>query len=422
MVEKESGWDGWSRAIILVDMNAFFASIEQLDNPALRGRPVVVTNGEQGTCIITSSYGARRYGIKTGMRLPEAKRLCPHLVRAPSRPGRYAKVSSRIMEALRDVTPDQEIFSVDECFLDISHCRTLYATPVDAAHKAKQCVLKASGLLCSVGLGGDKTMAKFAAKQQKPDGLTVIPPWQSAQRLAHVPVQALCGIGPGITAFLARYGVHVCGDMARLPVSVLGKRYGNLGRRLWCMCQGRDFEPLHLTVPDPKSIGHGKVLPPGCDESQAILAYFYRMALKVAARLRDHQLSSRLYFIGMKTDAWGWLGGRYQLPTSGQDGLAIYALAKQCCRAHPHHGVVRQIQLTALRPEPMFQQGDLFTPIDAKQQQCNHLLDAVQQRFGHDALVPASLLDHQLSPDVIAPAWRPDGVRCSVMAVDDDNG
>ena len=167
MVDEKQGWQGWFRAIILVDMNAFFASIEQLDNAALRGRPVVVTNGEQGTCIITSSYEARRYGIKTGMRLPEAKRLCPHLVRAPSRPGRYAKVSSRIMEALRDVTPDQEIFSVDECFLDISHCRTLYATPVDAAHKAKQCVLKASGLLCSVGLGGDKTMAKFAAQATK---------------------------------------------------------------------------------------------------------------------------------------------------------------------------------------------------------------------------------------------------------------
>src|SRR5205809_4368861 len=113
----------WSRAIILVDMNAFFASVEQYDHPELRGRAIAITNGKQGTCIITSSYEARSYGIKTGMRLKEAKRLCRNLIQVPARPERYVKISTEIMEGLSYLSPDIEVFSVDEAFIDITHCQ-----------------------------------------------------------------------------------------------------------------------------------------------------------------------------------------------------------------------------------------------------------------------------------------------------------
>ena len=119
----------WERAIILVDMNAFFASIEQLDRPEWRGRPLAVTNGLTGTCIITCSYEARAYGIKTGMRLKEGRKLCPDLIQCPARPQRYATVSSNIMQALQDITPDIEVFSVDEAFLDVTHCQRLLGPP-----------------------------------------------------------------------------------------------------------------------------------------------------------------------------------------------------------------------------------------------------------------------------------------------------
>src|SRR5699024_6029571 len=122
----------WPRMIALVDMNAFFASIEQLDNPVWRGRAVGVTNGERGTCIITCSYEARSYGIKTGTRLKEARRLCSHFIQAPARPRRYAAVSTAIMNALGTITPDIEIFSVDEAFLDLTHCQSLYGTNAHA--------------------------------------------------------------------------------------------------------------------------------------------------------------------------------------------------------------------------------------------------------------------------------------------------
>jgi DNA polymerase-4 len=410
-----TAWSDWRRAIILVDMNAFFASIEQQDNPRWRGRPVAVTNGTQGSCIITCSYEARAFGIKTGMRLREARRLCADLIQAPSRPARYAAVSTKIMQALAQVTPDQEIFSVDECFLDVSRCRTLYETPQQAAEKAKACVHEASGLLCSVGLSGDKTTAKYAAKQQKPNGFTVIPPHTAADVLSCVPVDELCGIGPGIARFLAQHGVHCCGDMSRLPISILARRFGNLGRRLWYMCQGCDPDPVHQSVADPKSIGHGKVLPPGCADKAVILSFMYRMSLKVAARLRDHQLSAKKFFIGFKSVDWGWLGGHFYLPTADQDGHAIFQLVQQCyAQYQQHHGVVRQVQVTALRPEPMHAQGDLFASYDAQQQQLNQVMDDINQRFGNASLQPLSILQHQSTVDVIAPAWRPDGVRNSI--------
>jgi len=147
----------WPRMIALIDMNAFFASIEQLDHPAWRGRAVGVTNGLRGTCIITCSYEARTYGIETGTRLKDARRLCPHFIQVPSRPQRYTAVSTAIMQALETrVSPDLEVFSVDEAFLDLTRCQSLYGTDAEAIGRLiKRTVFEASGLLCSVGISGD---------------------------------------------------------------------------------------------------------------------------------------------------------------------------------------------------------------------------------------------------------------------------
>jgi len=243
----------WPRAIILVDMNAFFAAIEQRDHPKWRSRPLAVTNGRTGTCIITSSYEARAHGVKTGMRLKEGRERCPGLIQCPARPGRYAEISTAIMSALQDITPDMEVFSVDEAFLDVTRCQQLLGSPERIARLAKRKVFEASGLLCSAGVSGDKTTAKYAAKLNKPDGLTVIPPWEAKARLHDVPVTDLCGINRGIGAFLAARGIFTCGDMAQLPIGVLAQRFGNPGRRIWYMAQGADPEPLHPDVPPPKS-------------------------------------------------------------------------------------------------------------------------------------------------------------------------
>ena len=296
----------WQRAIALLDMNAFFASVEQRDFPSLLGQPVAITNGMRGSCIITSSYEARAFGIRTGMRVREALRLCPHLVQRPTRPKVYAKVSRNIMHSLLNVCPDIEVFSVDEAFIDITSCQKLYGSPEQAAHELKQAVYGASGLLCSLGLSGDKTTAKYAAKLNKPDGFTVIPPWQAKSALQHVPVTELCGIAKGIGNFLGSHGVIYCGDMEKLPISVLSRRFGNLGRRIWYMCQGADPDQLHPDIAAAKSIGHGKVLPPDTRDRNTLLTYLQHMCSKVGTRMRRHEMQAKTFWIGLRTDA-GWL-------------------------------------------------------------------------------------------------------------------
>ena len=286
----------WERAIILVDMNAFFASIEQADHPEWQGRAIGITNGKIGTCIITCSYEARQHGIKTGMRVKDALHLCPDFIQVAARPERYAAVSSRIMRALEDITPEIEIFSVDEAFLDVTTVQHLLGTPETIAKLVKRKVFEAAGLCCSIGVSGDKTTAKYAAKLHKPDGLTVIPPWEARATLQNIPVTELCGIAGGIGAFLAQRGVRVCGDMQQIPISVLAQRFGNLGRRIWLMCQGLDPDGLHQDIAQPKSIGHGKVMPPNTRDQQIIETYLMHMAEKVASRLRRHNLQAQHFF------------------------------------------------------------------------------------------------------------------------------
>jgi DNA polymerase-4 len=400
----------WPRAIALMDMNAFFASIEQHDHAEWRGRPVAITNGLQGSCIITCSYEARAYGIKTGMRLKQGRRLCPELIQCPAHPERYAATSAAIMEALQEITPDIEVFSVDEAFLDVTHCQRLLGSPLQIARLAKQKVFEASGILCSVGISGDKTTAKFAAKLNKPDGLTVIPPWEAAERLHDVPVTELCGIAEGIGRFLAGHGVHICGEVKKLPISVLARRFGNPGRRIWYMCQGQDPAVLQQDVPAPKSIGHGKVMPPDTRDPDVLLTYLMHMSEKVGARLRRYHLQARTFWIGLRT-AEGWVGSKLQCALPTDDGCQIMMLCRGVLDAAWQGQGVHQVQVTALAPVDSGSQLELFAAMDDPRDDVNAVMDAVNRRYGELALAPARLLNRSSMPNVIAPAWKPFGHR-----------
>jgi DNA polymerase-4 len=410
----------WPRAIVHVDMNAFFAAVEQRDFPRLRGKPVAVTNGEAGTCIITCSYEARAFGIHTGMRLHQARQRCPDLIQRPARPDAYAAVSTAIMQALKDVSPDMEVFSVDEAFLDVSHCQRLHGTPPRMGRMAKHRVWEASGLLCSVGVAGDKTTAKFAAKLQKPDGLTVIPPWQAQQRLEDEPVTALCGIAEGIGSFLAQHGARTCGDVGRLPVSVLGRRFGNIGRRIWLMCQGRDPDKVHQDVPAPKSIGHGKVVPPNTRDRQVLLTYLLHMSEKVAARLRRHDMEAQHYFIGLRCRD-GWIGDKLRLTLADNDSAPLFQLCRFVLDNLWQGQGIHQVQVTALDPRPCHNQLELFDGIDEEHAQLNRVMDDINQRYGEFALAPARLLERSSMPNVIAPAWKPYGHRQTIPATNKEH-
>lgn len=409
-----NGKHNWPRVIILVDMNAFFASVEQLDHPEWQARPVAITNGELGSTIITCSYEARSWGVKTGMRLKEARKLCPELIQAPSRPERYAAISTQIMASLELVTPDIEVFSVDEAFLDVSGCQRLWGEPEDIAYKVKQVVLNASGVLCSVGVSGDKTTAKYAAKLNKPDGLTIIPPWEAESVLEDVPVTELCGVNKGIGRFLVQRGVFTCGDMKKMPASELGKRFGNPGRRIWLMAQGKDPEPLIMDVPPPKSVGHGKVIPPDTHDVEVLLTFFQHMSEKVAARMRKYGLQASIFHIGMRAQE-EWLKARSRTAIPTDDGSVIFGLCRSFLTDFykPQIGIF-QIQVTALNPHSALYQVDLFARPDRKKEQLNQAMDAVNERYGEFVLSPARLLNRSEMPNVIAPAWKPYGLRQTI--------
>jgi DNA polymerase-4 len=405
----------WERAIVFVDMDAFFASVEQKDNPSLRGRPVAVTNGQQGTCIITCSYEARARGIHTGMRISEARQLSPQLVQCPARPQRYAYFAGLIAETLRrEISPELEIFSVDEVFIDVTRSQKMFGTPEKIAQRVQQIMDDVVQLPCTIGISGDKTTAKYAAKAHKPKGLVVVPPWQARKYLHDVPVKKLCGIAEGIGRFLAARGVYTCGDMQHLPIGVLGKRFGYPGRRIWLMCQGQDPDKIHTTVAAPKSMGHGKVMPPDTRDSKTIRMYLLHMSEKLAMRMRRHQLAANTFSIGLLT-RYGWLGDTYRAPTPTHDGSAIVHMTLEMLDQYWRGEGVSQVSITALDPQPVDGQLELFDGLATEEKPArNKAMDIINNRYGELTLAPARLLNRSEMPNVISPAWKPAGHRQSV--------
>jgi DNA polymerase-4 len=403
----------WPRAILHIDMNAFFAAVECRDFPELRGRPIGVTNGAVGTTLITCSYEARAFGVKTGMRLYEARKLCPGIIQRPARPQVYAAVSTRIMRALEDLSPDVEVFSVDEAFVDVTHCQRLHGPPEHMAAMARALVHGASGgLPCSIGVAGTKLTAKVASELKKPNGLTVIPPWEARERLAGVPMEKLCGIGPHIAEFLALHGARTLGDVAALPLTVLERRYGVTGKHLWLAAQGRDPDPVVTEVAPPKSVGHGKVLPPRTTSPRVIETYLRHMCEKVAARLRRYELEPGQLYVGLRHFEGG-VHAVFDLPYGPPEGRRFFECARLLLREQWRGEAVTQVQVTATHLRTASGQLDLFAG-DTPGEQRARAMDRINDKYGEFTLAPATLLERSNMPNVIAPAWRPHGHRQTI--------
>jgi DNA polymerase-4 len=404
----------WPRAILHIDMNAFFASVEQRDFPELRGRPIGVTNGEVGTTLITCSYEARAFGVKTGMRLPEARALCPAIIQRPARPRVYAQVSTRIMRALADLSPDIEVFSVDEAFVDVTHCQRLHGSPEYMAAMARDIIQQASGgLPCSIGVAGTRLTAKIASDLKKPNGIVIIPPWEARERLRDVPMEKLCGIGPRVAEYLRLYGARTCGDVAALPLAILERRFGVTGKRLWLAAQGQDSDPVMSNdVAPPQSVGHGKVVPPRTVSRRVIETYLRHMCEKVATRLRRYGLQTGRLYIGLRyANSGEGAAVEVDVPYGSPNGRKFFELARALLKAEWRGQAVTQVQVTATRLKSTSGQMELFAPVDARDLNRFAAVDSVNEKYGEFTVAPATLLGRSAMPNVIAPAWRPDGLR-----------
>ncbi|NVN90547.1 MAG: DNA polymerase IV, partial [Desulfuromonadales bacterium] len=219
------------RVIMHIDQNAFFASVEQQANPELRGKPIAVVGGHGRTVITTSSYEARARGVKTGMAVWEAKRACPELLIVVGDNRKYQHTSSKIVEIFRDYTPEVEVFSIDEAWLDVTSSLSLFESPERIAHLIKARIRHAFGITCSIGIAPNKLLAKLASDMQKPDGLVVIKAEGVARVLERMPIKELCGIGKKMQRHLNMMSIYTCGELGRCDEARLTRKFGIIGTR-----------------------------------------------------------------------------------------------------------------------------------------------------------------------------------------------
>jgi DNA polymerase-4 len=282
-----------SRCIIHADLDAFFASVEQLDNPDLRGRPVVVGGPPESRGVVAAaSYEARAYGIHSAMPMRTALNLCPQAVRVSPRFQRYADISKRVMDIFRQVTPLVEQVSLDEAFLNVSDSVRRGCSPEEAASTVKERVRQEVGLTVSVGVASSKSVAKIASGLNKPDGLTVVPPGGERQFLAPLPVQSLWGVGPKTAERLAGDSITTVGDLAGKTEEWARSRFGARGLYFLSLARGIDDSPV-VVERETKSVSTEITFPRDVDDPKALEASLRKLSENTARRLRGSGLRGR---------------------------------------------------------------------------------------------------------------------------------
>ena len=281
------------RHILHADFDAFYASVEQLDNPALRGKPLAVGGSPESRGVVAAaSYEAREFGVRSAMPMRTAFNICPSLLRVGARFGRYREVSRQVMDIFNDVTPLVEPLSLDEAYLDVTDQVTTDLTAQDLACRLKQRVRRELGLTISVGAGASKSVAKIASDLDKPDGLTVVPPGTERSFLAPLPVGKLPGVGPKTQERLSSEGVVTVGDLAERPDEWLTSRFGRNGEYMKRLATGQDDRPVE-TSRDTKSVSSETTLVTDTGDPEALQELVNRLSQDVSRSLERRELWGR---------------------------------------------------------------------------------------------------------------------------------
>ncbi|WP_369809797.1 DNA polymerase IV [Parafrankia sp. EUN1f] len=271
--------------ILHVDMDAFFASVAVRDTPGLRGRPVIVGGGDRGV-VLSATYEARAFGVRSAMPMAQARRMCPAAVVVPADHGRYREASRAIMGVFRDLTPLVAPVSLDEAFLDVAGARQLFGGPVDIARAIRARIVAEQGLTCSIGVAPSMFVAKIASTRCKPDGLSVVRPEEVLAFLHPLPTAALWGVGPRTEDTLTRLGLRTIGDIARTPADTLRRALGaGAADHLIALAHGQDdrrVDPDRTEV----SIGAEETFPTDLAEPEPLARELLRLCTRVAGRLR----------------------------------------------------------------------------------------------------------------------------------------
>ncbi|UTC24271.1 hypothetical protein MMH89_03410 [Candidatus Comchoanobacter bicostacola] len=377
-------------------MDAFFASVEQLDNSQLIGKPTVVTSHINSPTIIAASYEAKRLGYQVGMRYVANNGV----YRCAARPERYLNVSTRIMQALIELCPEIEIFSVDEAFMDFTSYQKIYKDIDQLVVSIQSTLIDTIDLPFSIGIGTNRTIAKLASSENKPKGVCIIQPGHEEKFVYNKPIQSLCGIGKNITQFLNKQGVFLCQDMKKIPISFLSDKYGQNGRHIWRMAHGIDERPIIRSKDNrayPKQMSNSKVVPPQ-DQKQLekIRLYLHFICWRITQRMRAKQLFTKEFTVIVYGYHQAYkISYIHPYPTHSYTTLKMVYTALLKKIKWPN-----QIRKVIVNTGYIFQtqQKDLF---DEEVDTSEHTVDQINSRFGANTIQTAAHLESNLKIYVI---------------------
>ena len=379
-----------SRVILHVDLDAFFTSVEQRDDPSLCGQPVIVGGSVERGVVAAASYEVRRYGVRSAMPMAEAMRRCPHAVVVPHRMARYAEASRQFFAVLEQFSPSIESLSLDEAFLDVTGQQRLFGDAADIARAIKDRVTRDLSLVASVGVGPNKLVAKIASDIDKPDGLRVVAPADLLGFLHPLPVSRLWGVGKVTREKLATMALHTIGDVARYPESILRARLGSgLGAHLAALARGEDARPVDAEG-DPVSIGHEETFDVDLSSKADIEVLLLAQADRVAARLRRARLRARVVQLKIKYADFRLLTRRATLADATVDGTLIGRKALELLAGiaiDGDHGKRHRVRLcgvsvTGLESRDGPRQLTLGEADRSRGERLGDVLDQIHARFG----------------------------------------
>lgn len=390
-----------------MDLDAFFASVEQRDDPSLRGKPVIVGGSVARGVVAASSYEARQYGVYSAMSMAEAMRRCPHAVVVKHRMGRYAEASRLFFAILDQFSPAVESLSLDEAFLDVTGTRRLIGDGPAIARAIKDRVASELGLVASVGVAPNKFVAKIASDIDKPDGLCVVAPAQIREFLHPLPISRLWGAGKVTQEKLLGMGLKTIGDVARYPEHVLVARLGPaLGTHLCTLARGDDPRQVEPET-QPVSIGHEETFAVDLAHKDEITVLLLGQADRVAARLRRAGLRARVVQLKIKYADFRLVTRRQTLADASVDGGLIGRAAVSMLAELPvddDHGKRHRVRLcgvsaSGLEPRDAPRQLTLSEPERERSERLGDTLDRIQARFGTRMIKRAIHAGPESEPD-----------------------
>jgi len=400
------------RAIIHIDMDAFFASVEQRDNPSLRDKPIGVIGSNTRTVLVTSSYEARKYGVKTGMNVPEAKALCPEITLVTANHEKYTRLCSDIVKMLDKFSPLVEVFSIDEFFLDSTGLYKIFGQPLEMAKKIKRKIKETTGLTASIGIAPNKLLAKLASDISKPDGLKEIKPNGVQDILRDLPVDKICGIGRKTKETLNRMGIQTCGELARANKDLLEKRFGAIGERLYNMSRGLDDSPVITFGSETreKSMGHSMTLPFDIKRKGELLKHLLKLSDMVGIRLRRQGMVGNTISITIRYKDFKTFSKQKKIEIATNNTKTIFGVISILLNKLKLGQPVRLVGVSVHNLKESFPVLSLFRE-DERGGKLDRAKDAINDIFGSDTIQFASIIDLDKQDKVISPSWRPHGAR-----------